>query len=482
MADNLKSANVSAPATELSGNIGTFQLVMTVFALSAPLMTVSGVCPLILSYGSTSAPVIYLMITVILIIFSIGFVKMSEHMQNPGGFYAFATAGLGKKVGLGTACLASVGYPMIGFIGSCFFPLTLTRYIHTLGGPDIPWWIISILYLALIAFLDCRNIELSVKVLSIVMAFECLVVIVFDIWSFMKSGSAPGGIGLSFPAFGDPDAAVGASMIYIFGTFLGFESTVIYREEVHEPNKTIPRATLLAVTIIGVFYGVATWAFVAFYGADGVQAAAQNDIVSLFESSMVILFGRIVLDVITVMVMFSMFASTLSVVNASARYLYSLGKDGAYPKFFGKVHPKHASPYAAVLTVVGTFMLLVIILAITGTNPEWFYPILNGVGAFALMIVFFIVTFAVVNYMRVNKFKDGNIFSKLICPVLSVIGIGLCIILSLVNFDALLSGGPVVEAIVVILIVAIFVAGIIYANWLQKKKPEVYARLGREPL
>ena len=112
-----KNNTPSAPATELTGNIGTFQLVMTVFALSAPLMTVAGICPLILNYGANTAVMIYLMVTLILLIFSIGFVKMSEHMQNPGGFYAFATAGLGKKTGLGVACLASIGYPMIGFIG-----------------------------------------------------------------------------------------------------------------------------------------------------------------------------------------------------------------------------------------------------------------------------------------------------------------------------------------------------------------------------
>lgn len=476
-----KNNTPSAPATELTGNIGTFQLVMTVFALSAPLMTVAGICPLILSYGANAAVMIYLMVTLILLIFSIGFVKMSEHMQNPGGFYAFATAGLGKKTGLGVACLASIGYPMIGFIGSCYFPLTLVHYIEAAGGPDLPWWPFSLLYLALIGFLDSRKVEFSVRILAVVMVLECIVVIVFDIMSFVRAGTVPGGAALAFPAFGDPDAQVGASMIYIFGTFLGFESTVIYREEVREPNKTIPRATLLAVVIIGVFYAVATWAFVGFYGADNVQSVAQNDIVSLFENSMVILFGRIALDVISIMVMFSMFASTLSVVNASARYWYSLGKDGAYPKFFAKVHPKHASPYAAVWTVIGVYMVLVIALVITGLDPEWFYPILNGVGAFALMCVFFVVTLAVVNYFRVNRNKEGSVINKAICPALAVIGIGLCIVLSLMHFEAILSGGLGVEIAVIAIIVAIFIFGIVYANWLQKNKPEVYSRLGREP-
>lgn len=99
---NSLNENTLDSGTELRGNIGAFSLIMSVVAFSAPLMTVCGICPLMLAYGGNSAPVIYFICMLVLILFSVGFVKMGLHMHNPGGFYAYITAGLGREVGLGS--------------------------------------------------------------------------------------------------------------------------------------------------------------------------------------------------------------------------------------------------------------------------------------------------------------------------------------------------------------------------------------------
>ena len=42
--------------------------------------------------------------------------------------------------------------------------------------------------------------------------------------------------------------------------FIGFEATAIFRDEAHDPHRTIPRATYVALIIIGVFYTLSCWA------------------------------------------------------------------------------------------------------------------------------------------------------------------------------------------------------------------------------
>ena len=59
IATTAKPENTAAePATGLRGNIGTFELVMSVVALSAPLVTIAGMGPVMGSFGGNSAPVI----------------------------------------------------------------------------------------------------------------------------------------------------------------------------------------------------------------------------------------------------------------------------------------------------------------------------------------------------------------------------------------------------------------------------------------
>ena len=121
---------------KLSGNMGVGELVMNVLAFSSPLTTVAGTLPVMLLFSGHTAPGIYLLVTLMLLIFSVGFVRMSRSVDAPGGFYSFVTAGLGKPAGLGGALLALVGYIFIGFFAPSLFALTLQGFVvNTLGGP-----------------------------------------------------------------------------------------------------------------------------------------------------------------------------------------------------------------------------------------------------------------------------------------------------------------------------------------------------------
>ena len=47
-------------------------------------------------------------------------------------------------------------------------------------------------------------------------------------------------------------------------------------------------------------------------------------------------------------------------IAGPARYIYIMAEDGNFPKYFGKVHPKHKSPHRAVVLcgVLGVFFIL----------------------------------------------------------------------------------------------------------------------------
>jgi len=465
----------------LSGNMGVGELVMNVLAFSSPLATVAGTLPVLLMFSGQTAPAIYLLVTLMLLIFSVGFVKMSRSVQGPGGFYSFVTAGLGKPAGLGGAFLALFGYIFIGFFAPSFFGVTLQGFVlNTLGGPDIPWYWYALAITALTTVLAYNRIDLSAKLLTIVMLLEVAIIVVFDVVSFSANGlGAVQSAGFALPSI--TDATLGLALLFAVGNFFGFEATVIYRDEVKNPDKTISRATYLAVAGIGIFYAVAAWAFIAFFGADKIQSEAANNTVNLFNDALVGLMGRIFADVAVILLITSVLACMLSIQNIAARYSFALASDHALPSFLGRVHPKHKSPYASALAVGVVWAGAIVLFTVIGVAPEVLYPVASGSGTFAVLLLMFITSFAVLVYfIRRRGFAPESLWKTVIAPFISVLFLGAITYLAIANYPELIGGSAVLTVVFMAFTFALFFGGIVYAFFLRAKRPDIYARLGRQ--
>lgn len=469
------------PAPNLKGNMGVGELVMSVLAFSSPLTTVAGFIPVLLMFSGHTAPAIYLLVTGLLLVFAVGFTAMGRSVPNPGGFYAFVTAGLGKSAGLGGAFLATFGYVLIGFFAPPLFAVTIQSFVRdSLNGPDIAWYWYALAIVAITTALAYRRIDLSARVLTTVMALEVLAVIVFDVTAFIQGGPADGGgMGFTMPWIGD--VGLGLAVLFVVGNFLGFEATVIYREEVKNPERTIPRATYAAVIGIGVFYAVAAWAYIAYFGAEKAQAAATDDTAGMFSTAMAGLVGGIVVDVITVLLLTSILASALSIQNVSARYLFSLGADQVLPASLGRVHPRHGSPYLAALLVGGLWAVAIVLFAVLGTSPDSLYAKASGSGSLAILILMFAASIAVVVYFQ-RRPTPGRRWSTVVAPVLAAVGLGAVAYLALANYSDLLGDTGIVTLVFLTITFAVPVAGFCYARALRTRRPDVYQRIGRQQL
>lgn len=482
--DGLPPDGVEERPAHLKGNMGVVELAMSVLAFSAPLTTVAGFIPVLLTYSGPSAPMIYILVTALLLIFSVGFVAMARTVPNPGGFYAFVTAGLGRPAGLGAAFLATFGYLAIGFFAPSFFAVTVKGYLETnYGFPSIPWYVYGFAIIAVTTALAYRRIDLSAKVLTIVMACEIIAVIIFNVASFIHGGPPDGGgAGLTLPKLSD--AGLGLAIMFALGNFLGFEATVIYREEVKDPVKTIPRAVYTAVASIGIFYAVAAWAFLAYFGSGQARAAAEADMAGMFSSAMLDLVGHTVTDIITVLLVSSILAAALSIQNASSRYLFSMGTDRVLPAAFGKVHPRHSSPAFAAAFVGGLWATLLLVLTLLGAGPDAMYAKASGSGTLAIIVVMFAASIAVVVYFRRTKSASTEltVWTTVIAPVLAAIGLGIVTWLAVMNYPDLLGGTGLLTTLFLVLTFGIPIIGYVYARILKVRKPDVYQRIGRQQM
>lgn len=465
----------------LQGNMGVGALVMSVLAFSGPLLTTSGFIPLyfpLLGIDAAGVPMVFIFVTLTLVFFATGFSKMGTVMERPGGFYAYVTDGLGRNMGLTAAMLLVVGYMSIALFAPPLIAIYTQNVIENiLHGPHIPWYIIAIISVAGSTLLAYRRIDLSAKVLFWVMLFESAAVFAFDAVCFAKGIANNGGL-VGFTAPSIAGSGFGVVLLFVVGNFLGFEATVIYREECRDPQKTIPRATFTAVIGIGAFYFLASWAFLAYYG-DSAAEVLTNDAAIAFMNILGTA-SKVFGDIVSVVVITSCFASLLSIHNVSARYLFSMGRDEVLPSMLGKVHHKHHSPCIAATAVGVIWGITLTIFLITGKDPVYLYQLFAGIGEFLIVTGIFMASLAVVAFFRKNKQFNFSVWATLIAPVLAAIGIAFVLIKAVLNFTALTAAPGLVSVILFSAMVVLAVGSYVYSKYLQKNKPEVYGRIGRQ--
>lgn len=476
----LGAAESSSP--NLKGRMGVIELALTVLAFAAPLASVVGVLPLVISFGGAGAPLAFVAATAILLLFSVGYTTMSRYLPNPGAFYAYISAGLNKTLGLAASFLAVLGYLMIGLGITLFFGIVSRDLVATtFHGPALPWWWYSLALVAIVGVFGYFRIDLSARVLSVVMAVEIAIVLIFDAAVAGKGG--PEGRSLAPFSWGALNhGAIGVAVLFAVITFIGFEATAIFREESKDPRRTIPRATYLSVVFIGVFYILTTWLIVLAYGttkAPGVAAAAAP---SMFADAANTFLGTWARDAISILVVTSAFAAVLSCQNIISRYGYSLGVDKALPTALGRVHPRHGSPYVSSLALSG--ILVVGVLGFAGTDPATSYAWLAGAGGFPLLMLMFLTSVAVLVFFRRSRahINDSTHWHTLIAPALAVLGLGAALYFSLTNFVVLTGGDGDIAIVLQVVIWGVFLAGVTLALVYRSTRPEVYSRIGRQTI
>jgi amino acid transporter len=180
-----------SPSTELrKGALGLGFIIFFVISAAGPLVAIAGGFPIGIMLGNgAGTPALLVATVVILLMFSAGYTAMSRHVTNAGGFYAFTARGLGGTAGGAAALIALLGYNtmQIGLYG--MFGAVASGFLSAHFNLNTPWWICSLAAMASIGVFGYRQIDLSAKVLSLLVFGEYIVVLILDL-AILKSGGA----------------------------------------------------------------------------------------------------------------------------------------------------------------------------------------------------------------------------------------------------------------------------------------------------
>jgi len=465
--------------------LGVPALVFMIIAASAPLTVVAGGIPSNFAVtGNVGIPLSFIVLGVCLVLFAVGYAAMSAHIRNAGAFYAYIAQGLGRATGVGAAWVALISYNamQVGIYG--LFGFASASFVNGKFGLNIPWWVAALVGFVVVGWLGINKVDLSAKVIGVLVGLEFLAVIVFDVIAFAVSPEGISGAGLAPSNLFT--AGVGAALAFSMAAFMGFESAAIYSEEAKDPTRSIARATYIAVGIIALFYAFSGWAMTIGTGPSQIIGQAQEfgpDLLFVFLSD----HGAVVIsDVAQVLFITSLLAALIAFHNAVARYVFSLGRESVLPIGFARVNARHA-PVAGSLTQSAVALVMLAVFAIAGTGSELgaMYPVLTfftwltNTAAFGLVLLLVLISIAVIGYFR--KHDSGySLWTRVIAPALATLTLGSVFLLIVVNFNVLIGteGFSPLSWILPALAVVPGILGLLWGLRLKKKRPEIYQGIG----
>lgn len=448
MSESTTVVRDSAPDEELaSGRLGVLGIVFFVVAAAAPLVGMTGAVPVAIAAGSgAGAPGAYVAVGITLLVFSSAFSAMSRVVTNTGAFFAYVGRGLGLSAGVGSAFVSLLAYLAIQLSIYRFFGGLLAGQMASTFGIDMPWWAWALIAWLLVIGLSVLSVDVGAKVLGLLMVCELASLVVMAV-AVAVHGGGPDGVDLaaSFAPSsifaGGVTGSAGIALAFAFASFIGFEATAIYGEESRDPERTVPRATYIAVGLITVIFAGASWAVVSGLGTDHVVAKVAEissvDGTPLADPAAVIFdvattyVGGWLATVMSWLVVSSLFAGILAFQNCSARYLFSLGRAGVLPSGLGHTNRRGAPARGSVVTSVLTGIVIVVFVA-AGLDPvlNLFYWT-AGVAVIAVIVVEILVCAAVLNHFR-RAGSGRHWWSTTVAPILAGVGLlaGLYLLIS----------------------------------------------------
>lgn len=475
--------------------LGVPDLVFFIVAASAPLTAVAGgQAATYLVTGNRGIPFLFIPIAVVLGIFALGYAAMSRHVADAGAFYTYVVRGLGRIPGVGAAFVALISYNamQIGIYG--LFGTATAGFVSSKFGIDLSWGWWCLIGGAVIAVLGFLQIDLNARVLGVALCLEVLVVTIFDI-GVLGSPGPQGLTGVGWHPGVATHSALGAALTFSVASFVGFESAAIYSEECRDPKRTVARATLIAVALIGTFYAVSSWLLANSIGPDnminpdalvrlGFTTAGAPDPTTVLIGSGTQTLGRVWGDSASLLFCTSLFAALLAFHNAVARYLFALGREGVFPRAFARASRRTGAPFVASASQSGLALIVVGAFAVSGADPVLkLFTWLTNLGALGVVLLMSITSFAVLAFFARRPELDRRVWVTRIAPLIAGVCLLAMLVLGVANFNVLItsSTSAPTDTMTIVLPVILFgsgIVGLLVAWYLRAARPRVYAGIG----
>ena len=344
--------------------------------------------------------------------------QLAAQYPTSGGTYIYGRERLGPWWGF----LAGWGF-VIGKTASCAaMALTFAAYVAPPGWWEKPIAVAAVIILATVNYYGVtRTAWLTKIIVALVLATLGLVV------AASLSGAEGQSIG-SWDLLAGGWYGVLQSAGLLFFAFAGYARIATMGEEVREPERTIPRAILTALTVVVLIYLLVGVAILIALGPAGVAAsraplAAAVDAEGWFWASPLVRVGAAA----------AALGALVALIAGVSRTTLAMARHNDFPSWLAAVHDRHQVPHHADIAIAGLVCVLILLTDLRGAI---------GFSSFGVLLYYLIA-----NVAAYTQSPDQRRFPR----VLQIIGVAGCGILVLtLPLNAVIGGS------------LIFVVGTIY--------------------
>jgi basic amino acid/polyamine antiporter, APA family len=168
------------------------------------------------------------------------------------------------------------------------------------------------------------------------------------------------GHGASAAHFSAPSAgplavgSIGLAIVSVLWAYDGWADLSFAAGEVKEPQRNLPRAIIFGTLALIAIYVLTNLAYLYVLPIERIR---ESRLVA--ADTMMALFGRVGVVLVSVFVMISSFSSLNGSMLASPRVFFAMADDGLLFQAIAKVHPRYKTPHVAILLAAVLGMALV---------------------------------------------------------------------------------------------------------------------------
>ena len=448
-------------------SLGLPELVFQGITHIAPAGNIVFTFPIIARQAGPDMPISFLLTTIVCFFIGNTVAQFSKYMPSSGGYYSFATRGLGSHSGF-MATWSYLIYDLLGPAGSTgFLGYMISDMLRTEFGVNIPWWLVAVAAFALIWVLTHYGIRLSMRTTALFGSLEMLIMLALAITFLVHPGP-----GSSYVAPLKPSSSphhfggILAGMVFSILALSGFEAPAPLAQESRRPGKFIGLAVNLSLLAIGIFYVFTSYASAIGWGTGDMAAFASNP--NPYYALGHALWGAgwwlVVLAFIN-----SAVGTGMACTNAASRVMYTMGQAGTLPVRFGKIHPVHQTPTFAIafLQLSGIAAVLLVGLLL---RPADILGFLGTIATLAVIILYSMANLALTSYIRREHPDDFSVWRHAVIPWIGTLALLPVLFVTVYPVPA----WP--YNITPYLFVVALIFGFGYMQWLESRHPGVLRR------
>jgi len=482
------------------GSVGLIGVLFLTVTGSAPISAMLFNTPISVGFGNgIGTPAGFIFAAVVLVIFGVSYVAMARKVTTAGGFYSFISHGLNRELGMasGFSMVAAYSVFEVSLVGgfAYFAALKAARY-----GWHVQWYWLGLFMIVLISVLAYFDVRVSARLLGLALLCEIITLLFFDVFIFANGTVSAAAInpvnafkGLPAGHFGGTAIAAGAAGIGIFFAFwswVGWEMAPNYGEESRSPKKNVPRALYISVIGLGIFYTLTSWAGISGYHSINAAAnVAQNNSANFYFIPAQHYGGLFLKDCLSWFIITGSFACGMAFHNTTARYMYSMGREGLLPRFLGRTHKRYHSPHLASMTQSAIAALILLAFALFApVSPKLgaadsvgylqVYGLMAVMGVVSILAIQALVSLAIFNYFRTHYKDEHHWWTTILAPLISMVSQAVVLYLAIKNLTFLGSGYSYAKWLCWGDL-AIFAIGLGYAFYLKSRDRAKYETIGR---